>query len=169
MAKEALQKAQLFRGLTEKELQGLLAIAREIRLGAGEFVFSEGDKGDGLYLVLEGTVEVNKARREGGAHALAAVPEGGVLGEMSLLGETKARSASAVAQGAVKLLKFPSEKFAQLLDSADLGALKVAVNLARVLSKRLWAMDDKLVELVDKGQRREELVNFQKILTDWSF
>ena len=76
---EALQKAQLFRGLSEAEARGLVSIARELHLGPGEYVFSEGDKGDGLYLLLEGAVEVRKAKREGGAHALANVGVGGVL------------------------------------------------------------------------------------------
>ena len=166
---DLLMKAQLFRGLSEKEAQPLLAIAHELSLKPGETVFKEGDRGDGLYLVLGGVVEVHKARREGETHSLATVNPGGVLGEMSLLGETKARSATAVAQGNVKLLKFPSERFAALLDNAEIGALKLAVNLARVLSRRLWLMDEKLLDLVDRGQKKEELSQFQKILNDWSF
>jgi hypothetical protein len=42
-------------------------------------------------------------------------------------------------------------------------------NLAQVMSRRLLLMDEKLVDLLDKGKRKEELADFQKILSRWSF
>jgi hypothetical protein len=46
-------------------------------------------------------------------------------------------------------------------------ALKLVLNLARVMSRRLLQMNEKLVE--GQGTRREELSAFQKVLNDWSF
>lgn len=166
---QKLIHAPIFRGLAEEEIAPLLEIAQELSLAAGASVFAEGDRGDGLYFVLQGTVEVRKRGRGGEPHALAMVTEAGVLGEMSLLGETRMRSASAVAVGEVKLLKLPSERFSELLDRGQVGALKLAVNLARVMSRRLWLMDEKLLELMDPTRKKGELLDFQRILTEWKF
>lgn len=166
---QKLIQAPIFRGLSPEEISPLLDIAQDRFLSAGSTVFEEGDRGEGLYFVLEGTVEVRKAGRGGAPHALATVVEGGVLGEMSLLGETRMRSASAVAVGPVKLLKLPSDRFGELLERGEIGALKLAVNLAKVMSRRLWLMDEKLLELLDPSRKKEELVDFQRILTEWQF
>lgn len=166
---QKLIHAPVFRGLAADEIAPLLEIAQELSLAAGTTVFAEGDRGDGLYFVLQGTVEVRKRGNAGAPHALAMVSEGGVLGEMSLLGETRMRSASAVAIGDIKLLKLASDRFGALLDDGQVGALKLAVNLARVMSRRLWLMDEKLLELMDPSRKKKELVDFQRILNEWKF
>jgi CRP/FNR family transcriptional regulator len=164
---QKLTLAPIFRGLSEEEMAPLLGVSEQTRVPAGTTVFSEGDKGDGLYFVLEGTLEVRKAGKAGAPLMLATVVEGGVLGEMSLLGETPTRSASAVAIGPVRLLKLPSDRFGELLATGQVGALKLALNLARVMSRRLWLMDEKLLELMDPSRKKEELLDFQRILGEW--
>ena len=62
-----------------------------------------------------------------------------------------------------------SQRFSKLLKANTVGALKVVHNLAQVLSRRLQLMDEKLVDLLDKGKRKEELAEFQRILSNWSF
>lgn len=171
-ASASLQKLiqiPICRGLTEREAASILEIAEEAQAKAGQPIFNEGDPGDGLYVVLEGGVEVLKKDRTGKSQSLARLGDGSVIGEMSLINNNAARSASAVVTNDVRLLKVPSARFNKLLAGDNVAALKIIHNLAQVMSRRLLLMDEKLVELLDKGKRREELADFQKILTNWAF
>jgi CRP-like cAMP-binding protein len=150
------------RGLTKDEAQELAAIAEESSAKQGAKLFAEGDAGDSIIVVLEGQVEITK-----GGQALAQIGEGSVLGEMSLLGEGGKRTATAIALSDAKLLKLHAGRFQELLKRNNLAALKVVANLAHVMSKRLLAMNEKLVQ--GKSGKKEELADFQKILSDWSF
>jgi CRP-like cAMP-binding protein len=166
---QKLIQVPIFRGLTEAEASGLVEIAEETSLKQGQMLFQEGDAGDAVYVVLEGSVEVLKKDRGGAQQQLAKMGDGSVLGEMSLVVGQSTRSASALAVTDLKLLKMSTQRFSKLLKTDNVGALKVVNNLAQVLSRRLQLMDEKLVDLLDKGKRREELAEFQKILSNWSF
>jgi CRP/FNR family transcriptional regulator, cyclic AMP receptor protein len=159
----------LFRGLTEAEAGAVAEISEEVALPAGQLLFREGDEGDALYVLLTGTVEVIKHDRGGAEQVLAQLTDGSVLGEMSLISGNAARSASVRATSDLKLIKVSAARFSVLLQQGSPGALKVVASLAQVLGRRLLQMDEKLVDVLDKSKRKEELAAFQKILTNWSF
>ena len=54
-----LEASKLFRNLGQAELQMLRHIARELKFSAGREIFKEGDKGDGIYMVKSGQVEIS--------------------------------------------------------------------------------------------------------------
>ncbi|MBI3183710.1 MAG: cyclic nucleotide-binding domain-containing protein [Myxococcales bacterium] len=157
------------RGLSEPEAAEVFEVAEETSLKKGERLFREGEMGDALYVVLEGQIEVSKSDRQGRPQTLAKLGDGSVLGEMSLVCGDAARSASAHALTDAKLLKIPSARFSKLLRNDSVAALKIVHNLAQVMSRRLLLMDEKLLDAMEKGKRREELAEFQRILSDWSF
>ncbi len=68
----------------------------------GEVIFTEGDDSREMYVVVSGSVEVNKKTKSGEVH-LAHLSKGDFVGEMSLL-ESLPRSATARAVGKTKLL-----------------------------------------------------------------
>ncbi|MBF5044667.1 cyclic nucleotide-binding domain-containing protein [Aggregicoccus sp. 17bor-14] len=164
---QQVQGSALFEGLSPAQVEQLLAIAEEAEVARGRALFEEGASGDALYLVLSGELEILKKDAAGAQLPLARVGPGQVLGEMSLLGGSARRSATARALGEVRLLRLPTARFAPLLARDEVPALKLVLNLARVMSRRLLQMNEKLVE--GQGARREELSAFQKVLSDWSF
>lgn len=166
---DKLAQLPLCQGLTEQQVSVLAAIAEHKSLEKGQRLFSEGDAGDGLYLVLVGSLEILKRDRNGAEQAIANIGGGSVLGEMSLIHGSAPRSASAVATTDSQLLEVPSEAFAYLLQHDNVTAYKIVHNLAQVMSRRLLLMDEKLVDLMDKGRKKEELADFQQILSKWSF
>ncbi len=157
------------RGLTEAEVAEVFQIAVETSIEKGHSLFKEGEPGDAFYVLLEGQLEITKQDRSGVQQSLARLGDGSALGEMSLITGNSPRSASALALSDLKLLKFPAETFSRLLREEKVAALKIVHNLAQVMSRRLLLMDEKLVEVMDRGKKKEELVDFQKILNDWSF
>ncbi len=167
---QTLIQIPICKGLTEPEAQSVFTIANEVKVLRGQSVFTEGEPGDSLYVLLEGSVEVLKKNGQGMEQSLAKLSDGSVLGEMSLLGGQSARSATARALTDVRMLRVPSAAFTRLLQLDNLGALKIVHNLAQVMSRRLVLMNEKLVDTLDKApKRKEELQDFQKILSNWAF
>lgn len=166
---QKLMQIPLCRGLTEAEAGQLLQIAEEAGARKGSILFDEGDPGDALYLLLEGALEILKRDPSGEQQSLAKLTEGTAFGEMALLSGQGPRSATAVTLSDVRYLKLSGPRFLKLLAEDNLAALKVVRNLAQVMSRRLQRMDEKLVELAGQGRKKEELADFQRILTHWSF
>lgn len=166
---QKLIQIPIFRSLSEDEVGQIVKLSEERSVSRSDKVFDEGDAGDGIYVLLEGTVSIQKRDRAGTQQELARLSDGSVLGEMSLISGDAARSASAVATTDARLLKISSAKFQALLAEDDRAALKIIRNLAQVMARRLNLMGEKVVELTNQGKKKEELADFQRILTNWSF
>jgi CRP-like cAMP-binding protein len=161
---DTLLQNPLFKRLTRKEAQDFFDVAVEVSLGKGEVLFKEGEVGDALLVVIAGDVAITRRGVE-----LATLGAGSVLGEMAVVGPDDKRSATATAKSGVTVLKLPAKRVQQLLSEHHVAALKVATSVAEVMARRLAAINDKLVEATDKGNRHEELSEFGRILNDWSF
>jgi hypothetical protein len=59
-----------FSGLSREQLADVGRIAVEKRFRKGEIIFSEGDEGDGFYLVIDGRIKVFKLSADGKEHIL---------------------------------------------------------------------------------------------------
>ena len=130
----------------------------------GGLTAAEGDDGDALLVILEGEVQVTRKGVE-----LARLVRHNVLGEMSLMGEGETRSATASALTDVKVLNVPSKRVQKMLKADHVAALKVVANLAQVMSKRLAAINERLVAASGGSKKKEELADFGRILTTWQF
>jgi len=106
---ELLERVPLFKGLSEGARISLSQRLVERRCSAGELVFSKGDTGSAMFLLLSGRVEIFLPP-EGGAERvdLKEVAEGEHFGELALFDE-KPRSASAAAKEDCVLLELPRE------------------------------------------------------------
>ncbi len=158
-----LASLAICQGLSAAELAPLEKIAQESQAKKGAKLFDEGQAGDGLYVVLEGAIDITKKQQQ-----LAKLEAGAAVGEMILIVEGETRSATATASSDAKLLKLPATGFQQLLAKNDPGALKVVHNLAKVMARRLALLNDKLVDSLGK-KKKEELADFGRILNEWSF
>lgn len=170
-AREAFKATRLCTGLREEELRDLLDISELAEAGPGGVLVREGEPGDGLYLLVEGEVELSKRDPEGRPHVVLTLQPGAVFGEASLLADNRS-SATATARSAVKLVRMPCEGFAELMVREHLGALKLVRNLATSLYSKLAGVKELLLSSkVDGGSRpRGELADFrEKLLVDWGF
>jgi len=103
---------------------------------AGEFVFREGEAGEEMYIIQEGSVEI--LRQFGPKQKLLATLEAGdFFGEMSML-ENRPRSASARIKSDAKLLPVDPSTFDQMLREYP----EVAVRMLRSLCNRLRKYED---------------------------
>ena len=167
---EQLLQAPMCRGLTAAEATSIAEIAEQQPLPKGALIFQESDAGDALYLVVSGQVEIVKRDKGGIERQLAVLEAGAVVGEMTLVSEETRRSATARALTPLTLVKIPGARFRELVAKDNVAALKLVRNFAQVMSKRLLAMDEKVVEALSAaGGKKEELGDFNKLLQGWSF
>lgn len=127
-----LSEAPIFKGLSEKSLVQLRSIAKDKFYKKGTVVFSEGDEGDGFYVVADGRVKIFKMSSEGKEHILHIYGPGNPFGEVPVFSGQKL---PANAQTLVKshLLFFPRQSFVDLISTNP----SLAMNMLAVLSKRL--------------------------------
>lgn len=92
----------------------LARLGSEARLNAGEVLWHEGDPGESVALVVEGTIEVVHLAAEGEEVVLRTVEHGAVVGEIAGM-DGRARSATVRARTPVRLLKIPASDFRGLL------------------------------------------------------
>src|SRR5437762_4011056 len=84
-------KVDLFkeRGLSAAEMKLLATFSTEERFREGSMIFREGEKGDKLYIVLDGRVRISKFIPGVGEEALAVLDRGDFFGEMALIDEDR--------------------------------------------------------------------------------
>lgn len=116
-AKKLMKSMRIFDTLKEEELATASTWAEVIEVDAGEFVVKESEKGNCLYVVLSGTVEIFTFDDDGRIVTLAEHRRGEYFGEMALLpGSTGERNAYARTNGPAKLIKIPKAYFRLVLN-----------------------------------------------------
>ena len=105
-----------------------------LQLAPGDFLFREGEKGEKMYVLLEGEVDIFL-----GDFVLETAVPGALLGEMALI-DGEPRSATAMAITDVELVPVSEKQFLFLVSQTPYFALKVM----RTLARRLRAMNSGL-------------------------
>ena len=127
---ELLARVPLFKGLSEGARISLSQRLVERRFMAGELVFSKGDTGLAMFLVLAGKVGIFLPP-EGGADRvdLKEIDEGEYFGELALFDE-KPRSASAEAKTECTLLELSREHFVSDIVRSEVAVLAILSEMA---------------------------------------
>jgi CRP-like cAMP-binding protein len=99
----------LFQPFGRKDRRALVEKFRAREVKKNEIIINEGDRADGLYVVLSGEVEARK-----GDQVLSRLKEGELFGEISLLQKTPA-TATVMATRRTSLLRLPREDFDALI------------------------------------------------------
>jgi CRP-like cAMP-binding protein len=134
-----LSSSPLCRGLTEAELDEVLNITTDVVVPSGGYVFKQGELADGMFFIGRGRVEVSRDGK-----VLASLGIGEVLGELSVMGGGYKRSASAKATSEVVAARIGVKDFRRLLESWNVAAMKITVNLAYQLTERMVALNEKV-------------------------
>ena len=127
----ALRQVSLLSGLSLERLQAVDRVAREAEYVQGEVIVREGEPGDELYLLVEGTVEVRRRTGEGEVR-LDTLGAGAYFGEMAVL-DGSPRSATVVATSDVRALVLDGVRLRELV----LEMPELAFDLLRVLAERV--------------------------------
>jgi flavin reductase (DIM6/NTAB) family NADH-FMN oxidoreductase RutF len=122
-----LREAPVFSALPGEVLARLIAAGAERSYLDGEPIVRAGEAGDELYVVLEGSVRVERAGRLVGAFA-----QGDVFGEIAVL-DGGERTADVIASGPARCLAVPRDVVRMALEAEP----RAAWELLGVLARRL--------------------------------
>lgn len=140
---QAFRTNHLVYGLTDEQLACIAAFATEQHFAEGEVLCRQGERGDELFILLEGRLRVQLQDGD----ELAELGPGSVVGEMGLI-EPRPRSATVVAiEPSLVAAVSKSELRQELITDGNLGFL-VLCNINRVLGDRLRQADDRLGTLM---------------------
>ena len=128
-----LRRVPLFADLCPDDLERVAELAEERGYADGEVIAGEGEVGEELHIVVEGTIRVVEAcdgsRREVARRSVAEV-----VGEMSII-TRQPRVASLVADGAVRTIRLGHREFVSILRERPDVALAVMGVLVGRLSE----------------------------------
>ena len=115
IAVRSLRDCALFRDAADPALVQLVGRLRQRRFRRNEVIFHQGDPGDSLHIVDEGSVKIALPSPEGDEAIIATLRQGDFFGELALL-DGAPRSATAVALEPTTTLALPRDAFLELLD-----------------------------------------------------
>ena len=110
----------------------------------GERIFAQGDRGDEMYIVQDGEVEIVLTGDDGTEVSLATLERGDFFGEMAVL-EGAPRTATARSKGGCSVLPLRGALFVEMLQRDPETTLRIM----RKLCSRIRELQDRLSDLAD--------------------
>jgi len=125
-----LSDVPLFAGISQESMSRLATVAGEQQFGTGEFIARQGQVGSGLYVVVDGSVDVIKGTND----KIATLKPGEFFGELSVI-DQQPRNASVRAAEATTCLAVASWDLLSLLEQDP----ALSLNLIKGLAARIRA------------------------------
>ena len=140
-----LLNAPLFDGFKTNEINSIAKHFTFIELSKDEILFREGEKGDCVCFVVEGTLDVIKESLTGEIVIITALHRGRSIGEMSVIDDFP-RSATVKARTQAKLVILAREDFDLLLEENPRVGIKILKRISRLLSLNLRKTSSRLTD-----------------------
>jgi CRP/FNR family transcriptional regulator, cyclic AMP receptor protein len=132
----------IFAGLNAAALSEIALAVEEAAFRTGDIIVREGEPGNRMFIIFSGRVEVVKHLAQTHETVLAVLRPKDFLGEMSII-ECVARSASVRAVEDTSLFALKGTDLYRLFRRQPDQYAIVILNIARDLSRRLRAIDEK--------------------------
>ncbi|MBI2777379.1 MAG: cyclic nucleotide-binding domain-containing protein [Chloroflexi bacterium] len=120
-----LSSLPVFSGLDERSLQAIAILARELAAPAGTVLIREGDPATSFYVIVGGTVRVERDGR-----LIRSMSEGGFIGEIGLV-EGRSRTATVTCATDCVFLEFGAFELGRVLDTFPTIRARVDAALTR--------------------------------------
>lgn len=134
--------SKVFSNLAPSELSKIESYLVQQTYPARIPVCAEGSKGDGLFLINSGEVEVIK-KIPGGRKEIKVLGKGDVFGEISFLNHC-AFTATVVTKSECEITCFKRTDFEEIEKKDIKLAYKIALSLAKILSEKLLSSNERL-------------------------
>ena len=130
-----------FRGLSDREISALAALAKRLEYNAGEYIFQAGDMGDALFIIEEGLCSLEIAGR-----TVKRLNPGDLFGEIAVI-DTLPRTASVRAAQTCRLLCFQAGDLENEKKINPSSYIKILKALARQITSYVRSGDDLYQEM----------------------
>ncbi|MDC7227452.1 MAG: cyclic nucleotide-binding domain-containing protein [Spirochaetales bacterium] len=149
---EKLKKIAIFESIKDNEdaVKQVLDICSIRKFGKNDCLIKEGDMGDELFILLEGSVDILKKTMAGDDYVVASLKaEYNIfIGEMALIDDDK-RSATVMATEDTTALVIGKKDFLELGDSDPHIGLPVTRAIAKIIGGRLRKTNEDMMTLFD--------------------
>ena len=138
---DILENIDFFKGVSKRSRQAHASICIPKTLKKNELLFSEGDEGNSLYILVTGSIRIFKSAPNGRDTIIKIVQPGELFAEVILFEkETYPANAAALKTGTVYIL--PKRQFHALLDAPDFrnDFILMLMKKQRYLADRLHAL-----------------------------
>ena len=136
---DLLGKSALFGTLTDADRTAIAARMRRVDFEPDQMIFSRGDPGREIYLVLEGRIRLSILSSDGRELSFAHAGPGNIFGEIATL-DGGERTAGATAISRVQAMALPQRAMLELIENNP----KVAKAAIHFLCTRLRETDQRL-------------------------
>jgi CRP-like cAMP-binding protein len=133
-AMNALARIRAFENLPPEAVRRLERGAMPLEPRTGDVIFAQGDPADSVHAIVsgEGRVRIGADDRHSKRLMVEVFAAGDIFGEIGVI-DSGARTAAAVADGRVRLMRIPAATFMDVLNETP----QLGVNLSRILAARL--------------------------------
>ncbi|NOX20721.1 MAG: cyclic nucleotide-binding domain-containing protein [Nitrospirae bacterium] len=144
----ALKEQILFKELSDDELKVIADRITEEHYPMGKMIFMEGEQTRGIYLIKKGKVEISKTTPDGWKQTLAVFTDGHFFGELSVIEDKEEHGAIATAIETTDVFLLKKEDLQELEKSHPQIMYKIMKIIARVASRNVHTMNEKLIKLL---------------------
>ncbi len=137
----SLMHSQLFMGMNEAALKDFSKIVKTREAKTGEIVFSEGEKAEGFYIVIEGRIKVYKISAAGKSQIIHIFGPGNPFGEAAIFMQNRF-PAYAEAMSPCELAYIKFEEFLKYLKKDPQFALNIIATLCVRLKAFLKTIEE---------------------------
>src|ERR1700710_684845 len=140
---EILRRAGLFQGVDPESVEALADEFEIIDAPRGTTLFTEGEPGESLYIVLSGKVKLGRRSSDGRENLVAVMGPADQFGELSLF-DPGPRTATAVAVTDAQLARLPKDALHQWITERP----KLGLQMLRAVARRLRRTNTMLADLI---------------------
>lgn len=137
-----LKRVPMFKGLDDSDLQSIAKHISTHTYPRNTILMHEGEPPDAMYIVTDGRVKIYVSDAEGKELVLDTLSPGEFFGELALI-DGSPRSATVVTTTETTISKILKTDFDHCLQASP----KIAVNLLKILSRRIRTMNDNIKDL----------------------
>ena len=125
----------LFKGLRKTQARVAALMTNIVERPSGHQLFSAGDRGDYMYVIIEGQMAASVAGDDGATVRFGTLSRGDSVGEVGLFHGS--RTADVVAESDVRLLRFSRESLERIRRRYPRTAARLYANLSDILADRV--------------------------------
>ncbi|MDH5510279.1 MAG: serine/threonine-protein kinase [Nitrospinota bacterium] len=148
---QALKKNYLFfADFSDEEILEISKLSSRENFKPEQVIFEEGDRGDKIYVIIEGKVRIVQRYGKPDQIELSVLKEGDCFGEMAVIDNSPRSATAVVMEGPVTAMSI--NEIVMRITRPEL-CVKLYKNLASIISEKLRKTDTIMQELVDKLSR----------------
>jgi len=149
-SKISLREVPLFAELSVEDFRQIMTLSSLITFKKNEYIFHEGDKFKGLYIVIKGSVKIFKLSKEGKEFILHFISPPNIFGDVPLFAGGNCPADVQALENST-LLFIPKNEFLGLLENNSKLSFKIMSGFAnRLKSLSVKAADLSLTEVINR-------------------